>query len=145
MRGPIVVLRSDHDQALRVLYTGLSGSGEAGRSRRRTEEPGAQERWPGRRGHIPTVGATSAMGAVGARGVGAAEIDLVEAQAIGVPRHPIINVDASRVVNATRALLGAHRDIHHPEIATLILLAGRLLEASAAGARPRRLTAFELA
>lgn len=64
----------------------------------------------------------------------------------GTSRQPVINVDASRVVNADDALLGAHRDIHHPEIATLILLAARLLEGSADGARPRRVaTLFDRA
>jgi hypothetical protein len=143
VRGPIVVLRSDHDRALGVLYAGTSGSAEVGRGRGGRVVPADRRIGYGRLGHVSTVVATSALGAVGARGVGAAEVDLLETQLIGLPRHPIINVDGSRLVNATHPLLGAHRDIHHPEIATLILLAARLLEGSAEGVRPRRLTLFD--
>jgi len=89
--------------------------------------------------------ATSALGAVGARGTDAATVDLVEAQAIGLPRAPIVNVDGSRIVRAQDPLLGAHRDIHHPEIATLVLLAAGLLEAAPDGMRSRRLRPYVLA
>lgn len=143
VRGPIVVLRSDHDRALGVLYPGMSGSAEVGRGGGGGVTPADRRIGYGRLGYVPTVVATSALGAVGARGVGAAEVDLVETQLIGLPRHPIINVDGSRLLKATHPLVGAHRDIHHPEIATLILLAARLLEGSAEGVRPRRLTVFD--
>jgi hypothetical protein len=83
--------------------------------------------------------ATSAIGAVGARAVGAPELTLEEIQRVGLPRHPIVNVDGSAIVNAREPVVGAHRDIHHREIATLILLAGGLLEAGPDGIRPPRL------
>jgi hypothetical protein len=87
-------------------------------------------------GHRSTAVATSALGAVGARGVGAPEIDLIDAQRIGLPRYPIVNVDGSRVCCATDALMGAHRDIHHAEVANLVLLAAGLLVGGPDGIRP---------
>jgi len=47
-----------------------------------------------------------------------------------------VTIDGSRVVAAQEWLIGAHRDIYHPEIATLVLLAAGLLGGSPAGARP---------
>jgi hypothetical protein len=46
---------------------------------------------------------------------------------IGLPTRPIVNVDGSRVVRASEWLIGAHRDIDHLEIATLIGMAAGLL------------------
>jgi hypothetical protein len=80
--------------------------------------------------------ATSALGAVGARGVGAPEIDLIDAQRIGLPKYPIVNVDGSRVCRAADALIGAHRDIHHAEVANLVLLGAGLLVGGPDGIRP---------
>ena len=62
--GPIVVLRSDHDMALGIFYRKVTGSGEVDR--------GADKK-AGRLDRVATVGA-SALGAVGARGVGAPEV-----------------------------------------------------------------------
>ena len=133
--GPIVVLHSAHDRALDVLYPRLGS--DLDRS-----SPNAA----GRVGHhgARTV-ARSALGAVGARGVSAPEIDLVDAQTIGLPRRPVVNVDGSRVVRAQEPFVGAHRDIHHAEIATLVLLAADLLQGGPDGVRPPRTQALALA
>ncbi len=128
--GPIVVLRSIHDRALSLLYAAATGSGEIDRARTSG----------GRLGHIPATVARSALGAVGARGVGAPEVELLEATRIGLPRYRIVNVDGSHVVRADHWLLGAHRDIDHPEIATLVLLAAGLVEGSGDGVRAPRLS-----
>ena len=107
VRGPIVVLRSDHDAALATFYRALT-------------EPVA----------------TSALGAVGARGVGAPELDLFDVQQTGIPEYPIVNVDGSRVVRARDPLLGAHRDIFHREVAALVAMAAGLIVGGPEGARP---------
>jgi hypothetical protein len=77
--------------------------------------------------------------------VSAPEVDLLDAQTIGLPRRPIVNVDGSSVVCARVPFLGAHRDIHHREVATLILLAAGLLEGGPEGVRPPRAQALTLA
>jgi hypothetical protein len=131
VQGPIVVLRSDHDTALATFYGTLSGSDEVGRRR-----DGA--RGPSRRTLTEPV-ATSALGAVGARGVGAPELDLVDVQRTGIPEYAIVNVDGSRVVRASEAFVGAHRDIYHREVATLAAMAAGLIIGDPEGARPRPL------
>ena len=68
---------------------------------------------------------------MGARGVGAPTLELREALRIGLPTRPIVNVDGSRVVRASEWLLGAHRDIDHLEITTLIGMAAGLLRVGA--------------
>ena len=125
---PIIVLRSDHDQTLRRLYRFAMGGGDVGRLAA-----------PGRFGHTRTVVATSAIGAVGARGVGAPELTLDEVQRVGLPRYPVVNVDGSAILKAEDVGAGAHCDIHHREIGTLILLAGGLLQGGPDGIRPPRL------
>jgi hypothetical protein len=77
--------------------------------------------------------------------VNAPEVDLLEIQTIGIPRRPIVNVDGSRVLTAQVPFLGAHRDIHHQEVATLILLAAGLLEGGPDGVRPPRTQALAFA
>ena len=79
------------------------------------------------------------MGAAGALGVGAVEVDLVAAQATGLP-HGVVTVDGSRVVARDEWLIGAHRDIYHDEIATLVLLAAGLLTGGPDGLRTPRLS-----
>ncbi len=128
--GPIVVLRSDHDAALRTLYRSITGGGEVDRANAGLTSPRG-----GRRGRAAIV-AASALGAVGARGVGAPQLDLLEVQRIGVPQYPIVNVDGSRVVTAHAPLLGAHRDIFHREIAVLAALAAGLVVGGPEGLRP---------
>ena len=83
--------------------------------------------------------ATSAIGTVGARGVGAPELSLDEVQRVGLPHYPVVNVDGSALVKAADPVGGAHGAIQHREIATLILLAGGLLQGGPDGIRPPRL------
>jgi hypothetical protein len=52
----------------------------------------------------------------------------LDVQRTGLPQQPVVNVDGSRIVRAGEFLVGAHRDIHHPEIAMLVLLAAGLLQ-----------------
>ena len=132
--GPIVVLRSDHDTVLGTFYRAVTGSGEIDR-----QGPGPSDlgKRPRRLGRTAATVAASALGAVGARGVGAPELDLVDVQHTGIPRYPIVNVDGSRVVKGSEFLLGAHRDIFHREIAALVGMAAGLLVGGPAGARPK--------
>ncbi len=135
VNGPIVVLRSDHDRALGTLYGAITGSGQVDRRRRgRATRPSNS----GRGGSMRATVVASALGAVGARGVGAPEVELLQAQQIGIPQFRIVNVDGSRVVNAQDFLIGAHRDIFYREVATLIALAAGVLVGGPDGVRPRR-------
>ena len=129
--GPIVALRSDHDRALGTLYPAATWGNQVDRA-----APNA-----GRLRHVREVIARSALGAVGVRGVGAPEIDLVDAQMSGLPRC-VVTIDGSRVVQKHEWLIGAHCDIYHDEIATLVLLAAGLLTGGPAGARPRLVPPF---
>ena len=129
--GPIVVLRSDHDRALGTLYPAVTWGNQVSRG------PG-----PGRFGHAREVVARSALGAAGARGLAAPEFDLVDIQRTGLPGSGVVNINGSRVVTRDDWLIGAHRDIYHDEIATLVCLAAGLLKGGAAGARPRPLSPF---
>ena len=128
VRGRIAVLHSAHDRALGVLYPLLGGK---------------PDRRPGH--HGVRVTASSALGSVGARGVGAPDIDLVEGQRIGLPLRAIVNVDGSSVVKADAPFVGAHHDIHHAEIATLVLLAAGLLQGGPDGVRAPRAQPLALA
>jgi hypothetical protein len=130
--GPIVVLRSDHDTALGTFYRAVTGSGEI--DRHGEADPGKPT---GRLGRMAETVAASALGAVGARGVGAPELELLDVQQTGIPRYPIVNVDGSRVVKASEFLLGAHRDIFHREIAALVGMAAGLLVGGPDGSRPK--------
>jgi len=125
----IVALRSDHDRALSRLYPSVTWGNQVERA----------PRHPGRLAHVREVVARSAMGAVGALGVGAAEMELVAVQTTGL-LHGVVTVDGSRVVARDEGLIGAHRDIYHDEIATLVLLAAGLLTGSPDGLRARRLS-----
>ena len=129
--GPIVALRSDHDRALGALYPAMTWGNQVDRA-----APS-----PGRLRQVREVIARSAMGAVGARGVGALELDLVDVQKTGIPGG-MVNIDGSRVVNKTEWLIGAHCDIYHDEIATLVLLAAGLFQGGPDGARPRPVSSF---
>jgi hypothetical protein len=124
----IVALRSDHDRALGRLYPAATWNDQVDRA------PGR-----GRRRPVREVVARRAMGAVGALGAGAVEMDLVTVLNTGLPRG-VTTVDGSRVVAKDEWLIGAHRDIYHDEIATLVLLAAGLLTGSPAGLRAHRLS-----
>jgi hypothetical protein len=130
--GPIVVLHSEHDTALATLYRAIAGSGEIGRGPRLA--PNSKR---GSAARQVEVVLKSALGAVGARGVAAPGFDLLEAQRSGLPGHPIVNIDGSRVVRDKDPLVGAHRDIYHFEVARLVLLAAGLLAGGPDGLRPR--------
>jgi pimeloyl-ACP methyl ester carboxylesterase len=125
----IIALRSDHDRALTRLYPSVTWGDQVDRAPRHA----------GRLARVREVVAASAMGAVGALGVGAVEVDLVAAQTSGLP-HGIVTVDGSRVVAKDEWLVGAHRDIYHDEIATLVLLAAGLLTGGPDGLRSPRLS-----
>jgi hypothetical protein len=75
----------------------------------------------------------------GRAGVGAPELTLDEVGRVGLPRYPVVNVDGSALVKAEAPVGAAHRGIHHREIATLILLAGGLLQGGPDGIQPSRL------
>jgi hypothetical protein len=128
--GPIVVLRSNHDRALGTFYRTVTGGAKVERAS--APDPG---RLGGRFARAATV-AASALGAVGARGVGAPEVDLLDVQRTGIPQYPIVNVDGSGVVKPNELLLGAHRDIFHREIGVLAAMAAGLIVGGPAGARP---------
>jgi hypothetical protein len=129
--GPIVALRSVHDRALTTLYPTVTWGQQVDRA---ATNPRRVTRTRG-------VVAGSAMGAVGALGAGGVEMDLVLAQVTGIPSG-VVTIDASRVVTAQEWLIGAHRDIYHGEIATLILQAAGLLTGGSARARQRRVAVF---
>ena len=126
VQGPLIALRSDHDRALGTLYPAVTWGSQVDRA---TPHHGRHTR-------EREVVTRSALGAVGLRGVGAPEIDLVTAQQTGVPRG-VVTVDGSRVVTQPEWLIGAHRDIYHDEIATLVLLAAGLLTGGPTRPRPR--------
>src|SRR5262245_30087555 len=125
---PIVVLRSDHGQA-RHHFSPLGPRGAA------VTRPAA----PGRGGHARAVVATSTIGIVGARGVGAPGLTLAEVGRVGLPTYPVVNVDGSAVIKIADTAGGIHDDVAPPAVATLILLAGGLLQGGADGIRPPRL------
>jgi hypothetical protein len=129
--GPIVVLRSDHDRALGTLYPAATWGNQVDRAR-----------GPGRFGHAREVVVRSALGAAGARGLAAPEFNLVDVQRTGLPGTGVVNINGSRVVTRDDWLIGAHRDIYHAEIATLVCLAAGVLKGGPAGARPRPLSPF---
>ena len=120
VQGRIVIVRSEHDTAL--SYALRDGIG----------------RVTGRR-HVAETVATSALGAAGARGVGAPEVDLSEVPRIGLPNYVIVNVDGSRLMRPTQPVIGAHLDIDYIEVSRTVLVAAGLLEPSPDGLRaPRR-------
>ncbi len=114
--GRIVAIRTTPDSVLTTLYPILSGACRVDRL--------------GRLGRTREVVAASALGVAGARGVGAPEVEILEAQRLGLPLRPIVNVDASRVITT-------HQDILHPEVAAIILMASGLLVGGLDGPRPQ--------
>ena len=97
--GPIVALLSDHDRALNTLYPAMTWGSQVDRA-----APN-----PRRLGKVRELVARSAMGAVGALGVGASVMDLTDVQKTGIPRG-VVTIDGSRVVTKEEWLVGAHRD-----------------------------------
>jgi hypothetical protein len=131
--GPIVAVRSDHDRVLGGLYPVATWGDPV--------EPAAA--MGGRHGRTRELVARSALGATGALGVGAPELDLLDALKTGLPRC-VVTVDGSTVVARREPLIGAHCDVLHEEIATLVLLAAGVLRAGPAGIRPPRITPWDV-
>jgi hypothetical protein len=127
--GPVVVLRSERDPGLDAFYGAIGGRAAlAGRG-------GGGPR-PGHRARRAAVVAASALGAVGARGVGAPELGLRTAQRTGIPQYPIVNVDGSGLARSGVGWPAARGDILRREIAMLAALAAGLLVGGPHGARP---------
>jgi hypothetical protein len=85
-----------------------------------------------------------AIGAACARDVGPPELTVDEVQRVSL-RYFAANVEGSALVKAEHSVVGAHRDIHRREIATLILLAGGLRQGGPDGIWPPRLDPLALA
>ncbi|MGW0498449.1 serine-threonine protein kinase [Streptomyces sp. NPDC003007] len=113
--GPLVCCHSRHDAALGTLYP--LASRMAGDSR------SAVELDLGR-----ALGAKwGAMGYGGVRAVpGTRAYTLAEALEGTLPASGCVNVDAAAVVRRGGPPAGAHSDILHPELARLVLAAGRV-------------------
>jgi hypothetical protein len=127
--GPVVVLRCDGDPGLGAFYRAIGEPGDiAGHGARDAR------RLSGRRGRADIV-AASALGAVGARGVGAPELDLLDAPHTGIPRYPIVNVDGSGAMRPRARWATAPGDVFPREVATLAALAAGLLVGGPDGAR----------
>ncbi|WP_225838365.1 serine-threonine protein kinase [Streptomyces sp. NK08204] len=113
--GPLVCCYSHFDQALGSFYPMASRMADDDRSVAGElvgELLGA--RW-------------GAMGHDGVQAVpGTAGIDLAAALNGGLPASGCVNVDASTVVRRGGAPAGAHSDIVHPELARVVLAAGRI-------------------
>ncbi|MGW1890952.1 serine-threonine protein kinase [Streptomyces sp. NPDC002004] len=108
--GPLVCCFSRHDTALGVMYPLASRmSGDA------TSVFGLD-------------GATwGAMGHDGVQSVdGATRLALADALGSGLPATGFISVDAAGVVRRGGPPAGAHSDICHPELARVVLAAGRI-------------------
>ncbi|MGV9315124.1 serine-threonine protein kinase [Streptomyces sp. NPDC003691] len=110
--GPVVACHSRYDSALGALYPVASA--------------------PAYDGHSPAPAAAAdprwwAMGHSGIHGVAAAvRLSLDEALTGGLPRSGCVSVDASSVVRDGAPPSGAHADICRPELARLVVTAGRL-------------------
>ena len=130
--GRIVALRSDHDRALSRLYPAVTWGHQVERT--------APTR--GRRARVREVVARSAMGAVGALGVGALEVDLVEAQKTGHPAG-VVTVDGSRVVTRPNGSSAPTATSTTTRSRTLVLLAAGLLTGGPAGLRPVPVSPFD--
>ncbi|MGW2048135.1 serine-threonine protein kinase [Streptomyces sp. NPDC001858] len=114
--GPLVCCYSSFDQALSTMYP--LASRMAGDARGAVEEFGVGS----------VLGAKwGAMGHDGVQAVpGTRACTLAEALAGRLPAAGCVNVDASEVVRRGGAPAGAHSDIVHPELARVVLAAGRV-------------------
>ncbi|MEV6176691.1 serine-threonine protein kinase [Streptomyces sp. NPDC052015] len=114
--GPLVCCHSRHDSALGTMYP--LASRMAGDARGLAEGAGAAR----------ILGAK--WGALGYDGVqavpGTRACTLAEALARPLPASGCVNVDAAAVVRRGGAPSGAHSDILHPELARVVLAAGRV-------------------
>lgn len=114
--GPVVCCHSSFDAALGTMYP--LASRMAGDARGAFEEFGVGS----------VLGAKwGAMGHDGVQAVpGTRAYTLAEALAGPLPASGCVNVDAAAVVRRGGAPAGAHSDIVHPELARLVLAAGRV-------------------
>ncbi|MFI5792806.1 serine-threonine protein kinase [Streptomyces sp. NPDC051677] len=114
--GPLVCCYSSFDAALGTMYP--LASRMAGDARGAVEEFGIGA----------ALGAKwGAMGHDGVQAVpGTRACTLAEALAAPLPASGCVNVDAAAVVRRGGAPSGAHSDIVHPELARLVLAAGRI-------------------
>ncbi|MFG3518036.1 serine-threonine protein kinase [Streptomyces bobili] len=114
--GPLVCCHSRHDTALGTVYP--LASRMAGDARGAVGEPLVGK----------LLGAKwGAMGFGGVRAVpGTRACTLAEALAAPLPVSGCVNVDAAAVVRRGGPPSGAHSDIVHPELARVVLAAGRV-------------------
>lgn len=114
--GPLVCCHSSFDAALGTMYP--LASRMAGDARGMTGEFGVGS----------VLGAKwGAMGHDGVQAVpGTRACTLAEALSGPLPRTGCVNVDAAAVVRHGGPPAGAHSDIVHPELARLVLAAGRI-------------------
>ncbi|MEU5975314.1 serine-threonine protein kinase [Streptomyces sp. NPDC047315] len=121
--GPVVACHSHHDTALGTFYPLASGLARDDRSAHHLDgAPGAAP--------IPFPDPGPRWWAVGHDGFRAAphapRLTLADALASGLPRAGCVSVDVSSVVHRGGPPSGAHNDICHPELAQLVVEAGRL-------------------
>ncbi|WOX25303.1 alpha/beta hydrolase [Streptomyces solicathayae] len=106
--GPVVACYSRHDSALGVIYPLASRL-----ARDDSQVVGLDRRW-------------WAIGHDGIQAVpGTRSLTLDEALRSGVPGSGCVNVDAASVVRTGGPPSGAHSDICHPELARVVVSAGR--------------------
>ena len=129
--GPLVCCFSKHDSALGTMYP--LASRMAGDARGVLAEPEAVA--AGDTGPAPAEFGVGDMlgarwGALGHDGVqavpGTPAYPLAKALTVSLPASGCVNVDAAAVVRRGGAPAGAHCDIAHPELARIVLAAGRI-------------------
>ncbi|MBU3863297.1 serine-threonine protein kinase [Streptomyces sp. 4503] len=109
VRGPVVSCHSHHDTALGLLYP------EASRAPGNDASP------------LPDDTRWGAIGYDGFQAVeGCPRLDLAEALEGPFPAEGCVSVDVSEVVRHGVPPAGAHSDICHPELARVVLRAGRI-------------------
>ncbi|MFJ9897176.1 serine-threonine protein kinase [Streptomyces sp. NPDC091280] len=123
--GPLVCCYSHFDSALGTIYPLASRMADDDRSFAAFEiDRVLGDKW-------------GAMGHDGVRAVpGTPALSLAEALGSPLPTSGCVNVDACAVVCHGGAPMGAHSDIVHPELARVVLAAGRIGRPTAATASP---------
>ncbi|MEU6574567.1 serine-threonine protein kinase [Streptomyces sp. NPDC046805] len=122
--GPLVCCYSRHDAALGTLYPLASRMADDDRSATAPVGEAAAEGLD----LVRTLGAKwGAMGHDGVQAVpGTRALDLAAALRGPLPASGCVNVDAASVVRRGGPPTGAHSDILHPELARVVLAAGRI-------------------
>ncbi|MGW0331944.1 serine-threonine protein kinase [Streptomyces sp. NPDC003011] len=121
--GPLVCCHSRHDSALSTLYPLASRMAGDARGLRAGPHEAAAGFGAGR---APGA-AWEALGYDGVRAVpGTTSLTLAEALRTELPASGCVNVDAAACVRRGGPPAGAHNDIAHPELARLVLAAGRI-------------------